>query len=293
MSPTLDPVVPAASVAEGPVATPGGPLSYVHWGPVIAGAVTAAAIALVLHSFAAAIGLGVSSTSPTWRDASFPLWFLSGVYLIVVALLSYGAGGYLAGRVRSSWSTKPDEIEFRDGAHGILVWALATILTGLLVLAAAQTATRLAAPSAGPAGPSTSVAGENIIAFDLDRLFRAERRPADMDMSYSRAEAARILLTAGGRQGVIGDDREYLGRLVASRTGLPPAEATRRVDQAIASARVNIRRARRATVILAFMAGAAAMLGAAAAWFAAGVGGQHRDSAVAPPMRVNWRRRAA
>ena len=38
---------------------------YVQWGPVIAGAVTAAALAAVLHAFAGAIGLAVSSTAPT------------------------------------------------------------------------------------------------------------------------------------------------------------------------------------------------------------------------------------
>ena len=122
------------------------------------------------------------------------------------------------------------------------------------------------------------MAGENIIAFDLDRLFRAEPPRRHMHMTYSRAEAARILLTAGGRRSVIGDDREY-----ARWPGAQAAPVCRRprprgaCDQAIASARLNIRRARRATVILAFMAGAAAMLGAAAAWFAAGVGGQHRE----------------
>jgi hypothetical protein len=41
---------------------------YVQWGPVIGGAVAAAALALVLHTFAGAIGLAVSSTAPTWRD---------------------------------------------------------------------------------------------------------------------------------------------------------------------------------------------------------------------------------
>jgi hypothetical protein len=289
MDQTLEPV-PAAS-ADGPVAAPGGPLSYIHWGPVIAGAVVAAATAFVLHTFAGAIGLAVSSTAPTWRDASIALWLLSGLYLILVALVSYGAGGYLAGRVRSSWKTTPDEIEFRDGTHGILMWALATLLTALLVAGAAQTVTRLAAPSGGGAGTSTSVAGENIIAFDLDRLFRAERRPADADMTYSRAEAARILLTASGRSGVTGEDRAYLVRLVASRTGLAQPDAERRVDSVVASARTNIRRARRAAVILAFMAGAAALLGAAVAWFAAGLGGRHRDEAISPPLRIGWRTR--
>src|SRR4051812_44963349 len=44
--------------------------NYVQWGPVIAGAFTAAALATVLHAFAGAIGLAVSSAAPTWRDAS-------------------------------------------------------------------------------------------------------------------------------------------------------------------------------------------------------------------------------
>ena len=216
--------------------------------------------------------------------------FCPGLYLILVAVVSYGAGGYLAGRVRSSWSTTPDEIEFRDGAHGLLVWALATLLTAALAIAAAQAVTRTATP-AGGAGPASSVAGENIIAYELDRMFRAERRPADGDMTATRAEAARILLTSSGRRGVTSEDRAYLVRLVASRTGLSPAEAERRVDTAIANARDSLRRARRASVLIAFMAGAAALVGAAVAWFAAHLGGQHRDQAISPPLRVSWRTR--
>ena len=75
--------------------------SYVQWGPILAGALAAAALAFVLHSFAAAIGLSVASTSPTWRDASFALWLTSGLYLVLVALASYGLGGYIAGRMRA------------------------------------------------------------------------------------------------------------------------------------------------------------------------------------------------
>ena len=259
---------------------------YVQWGPVIAGAAAAAALGAVLHTFAGAIGLAVTSTAPTWRDASIALWVLSGLYLILAALAAYGLGGYIAGRMRSRLgsATTSDEVEFRDGAHGLLVWAFATLLTALLLVMGAATATRLAAPSGGPAGPSTSVAGESIIAFDLDRLFRGDRRPPEGDLAYHRAEAARILLTSSGHSGVAAEDRTYLARLIAARTGLAPPEAERRVDTAIARARENITRARRSTVILAFMAGAAALLGAAAAWFAAGVGGRHRDEA-APALR--------
>jgi hypothetical protein len=44
------------------------------------------------------------------------------------------------------------------------------LLTALIVFGGAQALTRVAAPSSGPAGASPSVAGENIIAYDVDRL---------------------------------------------------------------------------------------------------------------------------
>jgi hypothetical protein len=250
----------------------------VYWGPVIAGAITAAALALVLHSFAVAIGLGISSTSPTWRDASFALFVLSGVYLIVVALASYGLGGYVAGTLRSKLEeADADEIEIRDGTHGLLVWALATLLTVALIGAGAMSVSRLAAPSGGSAGPAASVAGENIIAYDIDKLFRGDRKGTDADMAGRRAEVARILLTASGHSGVQPEDRSYLARLVSGYTGLGGPDAEKRVDAAITSARENIKRARASGVLLAFMAGAAALLGAAAAWYGAIAGGRDRQ----------------
>src|SRR3954453_5322572 len=90
-----------------PSAVPSGPSRQVYWGPVIAGALTAAALASVLHAFAAAIGLAVTSTAPTWRDASIALWILSGIYLVLVPLAAYGLGGYVAGllRDRSGFAT--------------------------------------------------------------------------------------------------------------------------------------------------------------------------------------------
>ena len=259
-------------------------VSYVQWGPVVAGAITAAALATVLHAFAGAIGLGISSAAPTWRDASIGLWLLSGVYLIVVALASYGLGGYVAGLLRERLGDRLDvgEVELRDGIHGLVVWALATLFTALLLLLVASAATRLAAPSGGAAGASTSVAGENTVAFDIDRLLRGDRRPGDAaDVTQTRAEVGRILLTGSGHSGVATEDRGYLVRLVAARTGLTAPEAEKRVDATIASARDNIGRARKSTVITAFMAGAAALLGAVAAWFGAAAGGQHRDDKTA------------
>src|SRR5262245_49096533 len=102
---------------------------YIQWTPAVAGALAAAALAFVLHSFSAAIGLAVSSTAPTWRDASMALQLLSGLYLVLVALAAFGVGGYIAGRMRAPIAATGDELEFRDGTHGLLVWAIALVLT--------------------------------------------------------------------------------------------------------------------------------------------------------------------
>ena len=272
----------ATPVTEG-VAVP------VQWGPVIAGAFAAAALAFLLHSFAGAIGISLSSTAPTWRDASIALVSLSGLYLILSALAAYSFGAYVAARMRSRLSTgTPEEVEFRDGMHGLLVWALATLLTALFAIVGAQSLTPLAAPSGGASGPTTSVGGENIIAYDLDRLLRSER-PAQGDLNYMRAEAARILLTTASHRGMLPEDRTYLTRLVTIRTGLAAPEAERRVDEVAVRAKENITRARKSAVIMAFAAGAATLLGAAAAWFAACAGGRLRDGGVAPAL-LDWGR---
>ena len=260
-------------------------LSRIQWGPVIGGSVIAAAVALVLHGFAMAIGVSVGSTAPTWRDASLALVMLSGVYLLLVALLSYGAGAYLAGRMRPRLGTVSGT-PFIDGMHGLLVWGLATLLTGVLASALAIGASRLAAPSGSTAGPSASVGGENIIAFDLDRLFRG--RQMQGDVTQTRAEASRILLSASSHRGMLDEDRSYLVRMVAANTGLSAPEAEKRVAEVSARAKENITRARRSAAILAFMAAAAALAGAAAAWFAASAAGGHREGITAIPDWLNW-----
>lgn len=265
-----------------------------QWTNIVAGAICASALAFVLHAFAGAIGLSLSSTAPTWRDSSAVLVLLAGLYLVLVALASYGFGAYVAARLRPpSPTTSSETAEFRDGVDGLLVWALATLLTGLIAVVIVHAAPRVAAPSGTSA--ETSIAGENIIAYDLDRLFRSDRRPQGLEgnLNYPRAEAARILLTASSHRGMQADDRTYLVRLVAAVTGIAPPDAERRVDQVIAQAKENISRARRTGIILGFMAGAAALLGGAAAWYVACAAGRHRDGRETLHPLWDWGRPAS
>jgi hypothetical protein len=262
--------------AAGPVPTPGGPLSYIHWGPGIAGAIVAAATSFVLMSFASAVGLMVASPSPTWRDASVWLALLSGFWILVVAVGSFALGGYIAGRVRSTWKASSDEVEFRDGVHGLIAWALGVMLGAALL---AVTAITFAAGNA--ASPPRDTAGApSFLAFELDRLFRPEAAGPEL-----RGEAARIIMRGLGRTELPAGDRAQLVRITSSVSGLAAPEAERRVGQVLTDARNAASQARKSAVILGFSLAAALAAAAAAAWIAAGVGGKHRDDEFAPPLR--------
>lgn len=69
----------------------------ISWSSVVGGALSATALSSVLLGFGVAVGLSVASTSPTWRDTSSALALLSGLYLLLQALVAFGLGGYVAG----------------------------------------------------------------------------------------------------------------------------------------------------------------------------------------------------
>ena len=251
------------------------PSNYLSWTPAVAGALMATAFSTTLIAFGTALGLGVASTAPTWRDASVALWLLSGIYLILVALISFGVGGYAAGRIRASAGvTDTADVEHRYGVHGLAAWAIAVVLT-VLITALIGSAALSRTPS-GHAAPTASAA-EPLLSYELDRLFRPARRNPNTETAQERAEAGRILLTSSNHSGVAAEDRTYLVQLVSGVTGLTGPDAERRIDSVVAHARTAIARSRRSAVIAAFSIAASILLGAVVAWFAAGEGGQNRD----------------
>ena len=246
------------------------------------GALAATALSSVLVGFGVTVGLGISSTAPSWRDASAALAILSGVYLILQAIVSFGVGGYLAGRVRAAGggrATAVEETERADGVHGLGAWALAVVMGAIIAaLIGAATISRTSSLR-GSAQASTA---EPLLSYELDRLFRAGRRSPNVDLSAERAEAGRILLTTSSHSGVTADDRAYLVQQVGALTGLSSADSERRVDNALTNAKTAIARTRRSSIIVAFSIATAVLLGAVAAWAAACAGGRHRDGAPLP-----------
>jgi amino acid transporter len=261
--------------------------SLVDWPAVFAGAVIAAGISATLLAFGSAIGLSVVSTAPTWRDTTPWFWLISGLFLLLTALASFGFGGYVAGRLRHRLGlSDATEMHFRDGIHGLVTWGLAIVFTAIL---AAVAATSIARSSTG-SDVTQSIVGENLIASELDNLFRTDHRIDTQDLAYRRSEAARVLLKSSSHDGISGDDQDYLTAMIAGITSVSVVEAHDRVQRAIAQSKDAIHRARQASVLEAFMIAAALLLGAAAAWMSSVEGGLDRENG-----RVfvwNWGRRS-
>ena len=196
-------------------------------------------------------------------------------WTVFVPLLSFSLGGYFAGRLRRPWQNiDSDEVAFRDAAHGALVWA-ASILIGAVVLG------MLASGAANMAGSAITAAGNMtsspVMSRTVDDLFRTEK-PMDDAMRSTREEAQRLV----GMTGAIAlseTDQTYLAGLVARSTGLPPAEATQRVNDILAQAQATAEEARKAGIVAAFFAAVTLLMGLAVAWFAARKGGEDRDRA--------------
>jgi len=263
------------------------PALHVQWSAIFAGAVAAAGLSFALNAFAAGIGLSVISTAPTWRDASSWLALVGGLYLLFVALMAFGLGGYVAGRMRSPLNLTTGEMEFRDGVHGLITWGLAVIITAVFALATAWVAGNTLEPRGG--AQSQSVAGENIIASELDELFRSDRLP--QNLNYRRAEAARILLKSSSHDGVPSGDREYLAIITANGAGIPLEQARGRVDREIAASKTELHKARVAAVLQAFFIAVALFVGGAVAWFSAFEGVLDRERGTYPIWDWSLRRR--
>ncbi len=104
----------------------------------------------------------------------------------------------------------------------------------------------------------------------------------------SRQEVSRILLTGVADGSLNGDDRAYLVRIVAARAGLSQADAEKRVDTLTEQMKTTADKARKAGILLAFLTAATLVVGAAAAWWGAGVGGRHRDEKFDASHLMRW-----
>jgi hypothetical protein len=201
--------------------------SKVDWAAIFAGAVLATAVGLILLTFGAGLGLGV--TSPYEGEGLAPAFyvFAAGLWLLWIQLVAFTIGGYVTARLRARQADATEhEVDVRDGLHGLLAW-------GVGVIAAAA------------------------IAF------------AGIGGITAAAESS------DGRGDIIGAVAAAAAQEVDEAAAAEPAANAEAADETLTERRAET--ARKLTVISAFITAASLLAGAAAAFYAAGVGGKHRD----------------
>jgi hypothetical protein len=279
--------------------------SAVSWGPIVAGAFAASTLTLILMLLGS--GLGLTMVSPWSNESASVTTFAAStaIWLVIVQWLSSAAGGYLTGRLRTSWvGIHTDETFFRDTAHGFMAWALATLLVVFVLgsvlssvvgkgVQAASTAASGAVTGASVGATTATNArsdgGSSATSYFVDALFRSTDAArlsapgADGDAAAA-AQASRILIASTVAGEVSADDKAYLGQLVAARTRLSQAEATARVDAVLAqvqAAKVRAKQAadtaRKASSTFALLGALSLIIGAFIASVAAALGGRQRD----------------
>jgi hypothetical protein len=259
----------------------------VSWGAIVAGAFTACALSLFLFALGAGLGFSAASPWPGSGVSAKTAALGTGLYLVVVAMLSSTIGGYLAGRLRTKWvRVHTDEVYFRDTAHGLTSWALATLMT-VSVLGASGLAVVSAGTIGATAGLSQGAAnaaaqpGTDPNAVVVDTLFRTDPSATNQqgqDPAASRAEVGRIVgrsITSGGE--LSGTDRTYVTQVVAARTGISQQDADKRLTDAMNQAREAADTARKAARNLSLWIAVSLLMGAFAASLAAAEAGKLRD----------------
>jgi hypothetical protein len=142
---------------------------YVEWGAVFAGAVVASAISFVLLTAGASIGLSLVSPHPAQSYGKLAA-SLAAFWMLVVPIFSLLVGGYVAGRMRTSLEgASTDEVEFRDGIQGLLVWSVSIVIGGTLAFLTAASAAQL---GAGVAKDVASTDRGAIVDTAVDGLLR-------------------------------------------------------------------------------------------------------------------------
>jgi hypothetical protein len=253
----------------------------VSWAAVLAGAVASCGSTLVLLSFGAGLGFAVASPWPSSGASATTFEVGTGLYFVVMAMISSALGGYIAGRLRNRWiGVRSKEVLFRDTAHGFLAWATASLL-GAILLATPATSLLGGLTAGAVQAASTSEAAGPMDGY-VDTLLRPANPNAEnatnRNIGDTRRELTR-LRTADFRNGgePSAADRSYVTKVVAARTGLSQTDAEKRVDDIIAQVKVDLDKARKAAMKLAIWLTLSLFIGAFSAALAATEGGGLRD----------------
>jgi hypothetical protein len=246
----------------------------VSWPAIIAGAIVAIVVSLGLLILGS--GLGFTLASPfSELDASITAITAGMIsWMVVMQWVSSAFGGYIAGRMRSKWSNiAPDETFFRDTAHGLVTWAVATLITALFLTTTVSSiiGTTTQAVATASAGESNSGTPYD---YQIDSLLRSGKA-APTTAEGTHAEIARIFAVGLKNDGLSTEDKNYLVQMVSNRTGLSNAEATDRVNTIYTQLDKAKDETTKAAAMFSILGFLSMLVGAFIACVAAALGGRH------------------
>ncbi len=274
--------------------------SGVSWGAIFAGATAAAALSMILVILG--FGLGLSAVSP-WSYSAATIGMSTIIWLAFTQLAASGLGGYLAGSLRVKWGNlHVDEVHFRDTAHGLLAWGVASLVTAVLlggvakgilggvVEAGADVAAPVATAYMGNMDKDSNNSVTSPMSYYADMLLRTDENLTESNTDPLQNEVNKIFLADISTGKLSAEDRIYLAKIVSKRTGLNQAEALNRVDGVYANLLNKLEATKEATKVAADKARKAAansalwmfvalLIGAFVASLSATFGGRKRDNA--------------
>ena len=251
--------------------------SAVSWGAIFAGAAAAASLALMLLMLGA--GLGLTSISP-WENqglAAGTVGIAAIAWLTFTQIVASGMGGYLAGRLRTKWvDTHTNEIYFRDTAHGFLTWAVALLVSAVLLTTTISSliggsakvigsvAGGATATAVNNAGEGSSMLSKSSMEYFTRSLFRAsgstpagnsnasgndvmamnQPAPPKAESPAQLAEVTGIFANSIYSGALPKDDLTYVAQLVSQNTGISQQEAEQRVQAVYDKAQANLKEAK-------------------------------------------------
>lgn len=253
------------------------------WSAIFGGAFVAVSASLIIFAVGTGIGFASWSGWSSLGSTANALTTNAAIWLVVSQWLSAALGGYIAGRLRTRWvGTHTHEVFFRDTAHGLITWSVATVFVAAVFSAAlwsaAGGALKAGSNLAGAMAPNAEET------YYADVLFRPAADAAPTPQPVPRAELQSIVANAAATGQFPDTDRVYLAGLVAQRTGMPPADAQKRVDVFIAriqdeesKARPAAEVARKDGELAALYVALSLLVGAFIASVSAALGGRLRD----------------
>ena len=161
-------------------------INRIHWGAIFAGALIAVAVSFALNLLG--FGIGLSTINPTTEAQPFQgLGTGAIIWYVVANLIALFTGGYVAGRLAGF----PKETT--AGLHGVLSWALFTVVSLYLINSAVGRVFNTVGATLSAVSTTAGDAVAAVVPDELGKQIQQELRERNINLGTIRNEAYALL----------------------------------------------------------------------------------------------------